>query len=132
MVPWTYTGPRRQARGVSKTAHVRPNLGDDVPCRNDIHPRNALERRDLPLQRCHQRANLPIEGGDLPLQHLNQLQQQAEQRPMVRRALAREGECQRWTLVLQGAERQGRSHVGIAFASNQGRQHASTCDPKEI
>jgi hypothetical protein len=132
MVPWTYTGPRRQARGVSKTAHVRPNLGDDVPCRGDIHPGNTVELRNLRLQWSYQRADLLIEGGNLPIQYLNQLQQQAEQRPMVRRALAREGECQRWTLVLQGAERQGRSHVGIAFASNQGSQHASTCDPKEI
>jgi hypothetical protein len=118
MVPWTAPGPRRQARCVSTKAHVRPHLGDDVPCRNDIHPRNALELRDLPLQRRHQRANLLIEGGDLPIQHLNKLQQQSQQRPMVRRALTREGECQRRTLVLQGAERQGRSHVGIAFASD--------------
>jgi len=78
------------------------------PCRNDIHPRNAIELRDLPLQRRHQRANLLIEGGDLPIQHLNKLQQQSQQRPMVRRELAREGEFQLRTLVLQGAERQGR------------------------
>jgi len=94
MVPGTPPGPRRQARGVSKATHIRPNLGDDVPCRNDIHPRNALELRDLPLQRRHQCANLLIESGDLSIQHLNQLQQQSEQRPMVRRTLACEGECQ--------------------------------------
>jgi hypothetical protein len=43
---------------------------------------------------CHQRADLLIEDGKLPIPYLNQLQHQAEQRPMGRRALAREGECQ--------------------------------------
>jgi hypothetical protein len=105
MVPWTYTGPRRQARGVSKTAHVRSNLGDDVPCRGDIHPGNTVELRDVRVQRGDQRADLLIEGGNLPIQHLNQLQQQGEQRPMVRRELACKGECQLRALVLQGPER---------------------------
>ena len=117
-------GPRRQACGIPKAAHIRPNLGDDVPCRNDIHPRNAIELRDLQLQRCHQGANLLIEGGNVPIQHLNQLQQQGEQRPMVRRELACEGDFQLRTLVLQGAERQRRSHLGITFASDQCRKHA--------
>ena len=51
---------------------------------------------------------------------------------MVRCALACEGECSLWTLVLQGSQRQGRSHVGIAFARDKRRQHAPACDPKEI
>ena len=50
---------------------------------------------------------------------------------MVRGELACEGECQLRTLVLQGAERQGRSHLGIAFARDQGSQHAAPGDPKE-
>jgi hypothetical protein len=100
LVPGTHPGPRRQARGVPKATHIRANLGDDIPGRNDIHPRNAIELRDLLLQRCHQCADLLIEGGNLPIQHLNQLQQQAEQRPMVRRELAREGELQLRALVL--------------------------------
>jgi hypothetical protein len=43
MVPWTDAGPRGQARGVSKSAHLGANLSENVPCRNDIHPRNAVE-----------------------------------------------------------------------------------------
>src|SRR5262249_50160448 len=108
MVPWTDAGPRRQARGVSKPAHIRPNLGDDVPCRNDIHSRNAIELRDLLLQRSDQLPDLLIDGGNLPIQHLNQLQQQGEQGPMMRRELARQGEFQLRALVLQRAECQGR------------------------
>jgi hypothetical protein len=34
--------------------------------------------RDLLLQRGHQRADLLIEGGHLPIQHLNQLQPQGQ------------------------------------------------------
>jgi hypothetical protein len=71
MVPGTHPGPRRQARGVPKATHIRANLGDDVPGRNDIHPRNAIELRDLLLQWCHQRADLLIEDGHLPIQYLN-------------------------------------------------------------
>jgi hypothetical protein len=100
MVSWTDAGPRRQARGVPKAMHIGANLRENVPCRNDIHPRNAIELRDLLLPRCHQRADLLIEGGNLPIQYLNQLQQQGKERPMVRRALAREGECQLRALVL--------------------------------
>jgi hypothetical protein len=83
MVPGTYSGPRRQARGVPKAAHIGANLGEHVPCRNDIDPRNALELR-----------NLCLSGG--------------EQRPMMVRELAREGAFQLRTLVLQGPERQRR------------------------
>ena len=51
---------------------------------------------------------------------------------MVRRELAREGECSLRTLVLQRAEREGRSHLGIAFARDEGREHTSARHPKEI
>jgi hypothetical protein len=67
MVPWTDTGPRCSARGVPKATHIRPNLGNDVPCRNDSHPRNAIELRDLQLQRYHQYANLLIQSGNVPI-----------------------------------------------------------------
>src|SRR5262249_30232779 len=92
MVSWTDSGPRRQTRGVPKATHIGANLSENVPRRNDIHARNAIELRNLGLQGCHQRADLLIEGGNLPIQHLDQLQQQGEQSPMVRRELAREGE----------------------------------------
>src|SRR5215831_13627055 len=38
MVPGTDSGPRRQARGLSKPAHIRSDLGEHVPGRNDIDP----------------------------------------------------------------------------------------------
>src|SRR5438067_448462 len=49
MVPRTDAGPRCQARGVPKATHIRPNLGEDVPRRNDIDPRNTVELGDLRL-----------------------------------------------------------------------------------
>jgi hypothetical protein len=105
MVPWTYPGPRRQARGVSTTAQVRPHLGDAVPCRGAIHPGHTVERRDWRLPRGPPRAALRSEGGQLPLPHLHQLHPQGPPRPMVRRALACTGEGQLRALVLQGPER---------------------------
>ena len=51
---------------------------------------------------------------------------------MVRCELAREGEFQLRTLVLQGPKCQGRSHLRIAFARDKCRQHAPAGDPKEI
>jgi hypothetical protein len=51
---------------------------------------------------------------------------------MVRGELAREGACQLWALVLQRAARQGREDLGIAFASDEGREHPSARHPKEI
>jgi hypothetical protein len=49
MVPRTDPSPRRQARCIPKATHIRPNLSQDVPRRNDIHSRNAIELRDLRL-----------------------------------------------------------------------------------
>jgi hypothetical protein len=60
------------------------------------------------LQRGDQRADLLIKGGDLPIQYLNQLQQQGEQGPMVRCELACEGEFHLRALVLQRTEGEGR------------------------
>jgi hypothetical protein len=74
MVPGTHPGPRRQARGVPKATHIRPNLGEDVPCCNEIHPGNTVELRELRLQRGDQLPDLLIEGGNLPIQHFDQLQ----------------------------------------------------------
>ena len=51
---------------------------------------------------------------------------------MVRCELTREGEFSLWTLVLQGSQRHGRSHVGIASARDQGSQHTPAGAPKEI
>jgi hypothetical protein len=51
---------------------------------------------------------------------------------MVRRALAREGECQLRAFVLSGPQCQGRSHLGIAFARDQCCQYAPAGAPKEI
>ena len=51
---------------------------------------------------------------------------------MVRRELACEGEFHLRAFVLQGSECQGRSHLGIACARDQCRQHAPAGDPKEI
>src|SRR5262245_36150371 len=36
VIPGTDPSPRRQARRVPKTAHIRANLSQDVPRRNDI------------------------------------------------------------------------------------------------
>ena len=75
IVPRTHAGPRRQAPCVPKPAHIDTHLSEYVPCRGDIHARNAIELRTLPLPWCHQLANLLIEGGNLPIQYLNQLSQ---------------------------------------------------------
>ena len=74
MVPRTDAGPRRQARSVPKATHIRPNLGQYVPRRNDIDPRNTVELRDLRLERRHSLADLLIAGRHLAIQHLNELQ----------------------------------------------------------
>ena len=51
---------------------------------------------------------------------------------MVRGELARERQCQLRAFALQGAECQGRSHLGIAFTRNKGRQHTPAGDLEEI
>jgi hypothetical protein len=51
---------------------------------------------------------------------------------MVRCKLARERQFQLRAFALQGAEGQGRSHLGIAFTRNKGRQHTPAGDPEEI
>jgi hypothetical protein len=105
MVPRTYSGPRCQARCVPKATHIRPDLGPYVPCRNEIAPRNTVEWREWRVQRRHSRAALLLEGGNLAIQHLNELQHQGESCPMVRCALAWEGECSLGTRVLHGSPR---------------------------
>ena len=49
MVSWTDAGPRRQTRGIPKATHIGANLSENVPRRNDIHARNAIELRNLGL-----------------------------------------------------------------------------------
>jgi len=46
MVPRPYAGPRCQARCVPTATPIRPNLGQDVPRRNDIDPRQTVEWRE--------------------------------------------------------------------------------------
>jgi hypothetical protein len=78
MVPRTSPRPRCQARCVPKATHIRPHLGQYVPRRNDIAPRNTVELRNVRLSRRHELADLLIEGRHLSISHLNPLQQQGE------------------------------------------------------
>ena len=47
MVPRPYASPRCQARCVPTATPIRPHLGQDVPRRNDIDPRQTVEWREL-------------------------------------------------------------------------------------
>src|SRR5262249_9748937 len=47
VIPGTHPSPRRQARRVPKTAHIRAHLSQDVPGCNEIDSRNTVELRNL-------------------------------------------------------------------------------------